>query len=195
MNSLIHLKRYVLFVEIFSRHQETLAKALKLSPCWSPLTSVDVTWKLWSYHLQCQEGNLPQGPDWQDFCRRFKTICIGKIMLYWFRLLLLYLGPRSLFASAATPCTCGGRHQWYQDQVAILQVFADVLKFLQPTWHSLLNVFNYSDGGKHLRHCVVRCVEYISRKLKMYFSQHEWSHRSSWLCQVCGNNFKTLWDT
>ena len=75
MNSLIHLKRYVLFVEIFSRHQETLAKALKLSPCWSPLTSVDVTWKLWSYHLQCQEGNLPKGPDWQDFCRRFKTIC------------------------------------------------------------------------------------------------------------------------
>ena len=64
-------------------------------------------------------------------------------MIDWFRLLLLYLGPQSLIASAATPCTCGGRHQWYQDQVAILQVFADVLEFLQPTWHSLLNLFHH----------------------------------------------------
>ena len=51
----------------------------------------------------------------------------------WFRLLLLYSLPQSLLASAAIPWTCRGRHQWYQDQVAILQVFADVLKLLQPT--------------------------------------------------------------
>ena len=110
------------------------------------LTSVDVTCKLMSYHFQCQEGNLPQCPDWQDFYRMFKTICNPRYlqniitfnfpsdsvtdvrfqpclplfwpliipfnifcMIDWFRLLPAVIRTRSLFESAATPYTCGGR--------------------------------------------------------------------------------------
>ena len=114
-------------------------------------------------------------------------------MTDWFRLLLLYLGPRSLLASAATPWIYRRRHHWYQDHLAILKVFANVLKFLQPIWHSLLNLFDYSYGSFEALNCQM-CLIYF-KKTENVFSQYEWLHRFSWPCQVCGNNFKTSWDT
>ena len=35
----------------------------------------------------------------------------------------------------------------------------------------------------------------FSRETKEFFSKNEKSHRSSWLCHVCGKNFNTSEDT